>query len=110
MAPTPADLDTAADALRRSATFLVLAFEPVGPRSDGETWEGPAAASFRRDLAAVEARVAALATALRGRATALEQRAEHRRRVWAEAEEARWARDRALHRSPSVFADRLDGP
>lgn len=50
MSLTPSDLRAAADELRRSASFVVLAFDDVGPRSDGNTWRGPAADTFREGL------------------------------------------------------------
>lgn len=109
MTPTPGDLAAAAATLRTSAAFVVEAVAPLAPRSSEETWEGPAAEAFRRQLVAVERRSGAVADGLRARAARLDRRADHLRGVLAAAEEVRWARDQSLNPSTSPFLGVREG-
>lgn len=76
MGLTPSDLRAAADEVRRSASFVVLAFDDVGSRSDGDTWRGPAADAFREGFRWADRCVGDVADGLRAVAVRLEARAE----------------------------------
>lgn len=56
MAPTPAQLRTAADGLRTTARRLDLDLGPLAEKGDGRTWEGQAATGYRRAATDAEAR------------------------------------------------------
>lgn len=76
MALTPAGLRASAEKLRRSASFVTTAFESVPVRGGSETWEGPAATTFREGAAWAERLVADVAVGFRAAAVRLEARAD----------------------------------
>lgn len=103
MAPTPVELRVAADDLRRSASFVLLAFEDVRPRSSDQTWQGPAATVFRAGLDSAEARVDGVSEGLRAVALRLEARADR-----LEAEMAAAAREAELRREEEAACRRRE--
>ncbi len=89
MAPNPARLRAAADGLRTTARRLDLDLGPLAEKGDHQTWEGPAATSYRRAAADVEGRGTRVTAGLRRLADDLETRAGAVQRAAAEADAAR---------------------
>lgn len=75
MPPTPALLRAAADQLRATARRLDLDITPLAAKGDHQTWEGPAATTFRRTATDVQGRVGTVDGGLRRIAERLEARA-----------------------------------